>query len=172
MQPNEDKATTTTTTTTTSTAPALSPEAACAAMNRLMIACRADLSVQKAAAATVQNLHARDDLLLRCKRRDAFITELASEIRVLGGTPGKRATLFGDLWGALRRARYFLIGDNDGDAFATCADVETTTEKKYAAARNRHFPNGCDEVIARQHDEIERDRINLRRARHGDYHPS
>jgi uncharacterized protein (TIGR02284 family) len=139
----------------------------CAILNRLIRGCRDDVVVQRAAALSVQPGTGLDDLHRSIARRGVFIEELSAQIRALGGSPRKMPSLFGNVWGVLRRMRFAVIGENDGDAYQTCARVERKTEAAYDHALLLNLPIAAHEVIEQQQLEIEKDGIGFRRSRFG-----
>jgi uncharacterized protein (TIGR02284 family) len=137
-------------------------------MNRLIRGCLDDVLVQEAAALSVQPGSGLEGLRISIARRAVFIDELSGQVRALGGSPRKMPSVFGNLWGALRRARFALVGENDADAYQTCARVERKTEAAYEKALLVvDLPPLALAVIRQQQIEIEKDYRALRFSRFG-----
>jgi uncharacterized protein (TIGR02284 family) len=144
-----------------------SPDAACAVMNRLILACEEDILVHGAAARTVKDLFARDLFVERTRRRALFVEELSTLIVALAGTPRAGEAEFGQRAGLVRRSlalfRGFLNVFHDGHAYDACIRIEAETERVYNQVLHCRLPAEARTVIARQHLEVADDRAKLRR---------
>lgn len=139
------------------------PRAVCNAVNRLIGACKDDVLLQDATAADVGDVDEHERLTARSRQRDVFVVELSGIVRDLGGTPRGTGSALERARAAFRSGRAALIGPNDGDAYGACARVEAKAERAYAEVLLLGLPDGARAVVERQHGEIARDVVELRR---------
>lgn len=126
-------------------------------MNRLIAACKEDEMALEAAAKSVADPLSREQLHEQSRHRAEFIRDLGTGIRALGGVPVTRASFSAQSVAAWRRARAFLVGTYDRDAYASCARVEQKTRAAYASALHQALPDDARFGIQSQGVEIEAD---------------
>jgi len=146
-----------------------SPRSVCAELNRLILTCKEDVLVYGAAASIVSDLHARDLFLERSQRRAVFVGELSALIVALGGTPEQRARRFTRFSGLLHGYRGtilgFVGGVHDSRSYDACAHAAAKSEGVYEDVLRSPLTDDAQTTIERQHAEIARDSVELRRQR-------
>jgi uncharacterized protein (TIGR02284 family) len=129
---------------------ALGSSAACARMNRLVVACRDDARAMGRAASAVADPEPRKRLLEQSRQRRGFVEALSLEVTALGGTPAAYGSVIAFLGASVGALRDVVAGSHEGDAYAKCARASLHTEKEYARAAGVALPARARDLVASQ----------------------
>jgi hypothetical protein len=106
----------------------------------------------------------------RSVRRLSFRRDLGAGMASLGADPAAQpasSSFAAKYWGVLRRLRRFLNGTHEGDAYAVCARAAAKSVQAYGAALELELPDDVRFGLGRHYEELDADRIELRRLRWG-----
>lgn len=134
-----------------------------ARLGRLIVACHDGARAQTAAALILRGSRG-DRLHEAAARRMSFADELTEMVRSFGCRPVQRGpSSFEGIRAAVHGVNAWIIGENFGDAYGSCARVETITEGLYERALGADMPRAARELVERHHAEIAADRAEFRR---------
>jgi hypothetical protein len=144
----------------------VSPRAARAVLNRLLVACRIEeRTLGRAASGLSGERKAR--LRIQEARRLTFQDELCGRIIALGGRPKTGRSLSARLLAAFNGIRERVFAAQTESPYAACARAAERTERAYARALRVALPADVHVEIERHHLEVDFDRKELRWLRHG-----
>jgi len=106
-------------------------------------------------------------LRARASRRKTFRRDLCAGVKSFDGTPADGPSLAARYWSMLRRFRTSLTGAHAGDAYAACARATAKSVLGYGDTLGLELPDDVRFGLQIQYEELEADRVELRRLRWG-----
>jgi uncharacterized protein (TIGR02284 family) len=131
-------------------------------LNRLIVACKDDITVFDAAARVVGDPTQKERLRIASVARVRFVGDLAMAVIGAGGVPSKHGSLRVAIATWLGRLKTVMGGKHDGDAYARCARVEAQTAELYADALRSPLQDDAHFGVLRQRAEVDRNRRELK----------
>jgi hypothetical protein len=139
-------------------------------LNALIVDSHDETLALDEAAGLLRDPERRGWLLGRSVRRLSFRRDLRAGMVSLGAdaTAQPAQPSFAAKYSSvLRRLRRFSTGTHEGDAYAVCARAAAKSLQAYGAALELELPDDIRFGLGRHYEEIDADRIELRRLRWG-----
>lgn len=137
------------------------------ALNRLLVRSYDETLALTEAAGLLRDPARATWLRGRASRRKCFRRDLRAGVESFDGTPADGPSLAARYWSMLRRLRTSLTGAHAGDAYAACARAASKSVRGYGATLGRELPDDVRFGLQVQYEELEADRVELRRLRWG-----
>lgn len=137
------------------------------ALNRIIVACYAEVAAFEEAAGVIHGGEGTLRLQQLARRRANFLRDLRSGVVALGKVPAAGPSYAVKLASGWRYLKRFLVGSHAGDAYRVCAGATAKTMLAYANALDVELPSDVRFGLEHQYREVQLDWEELRRRRWG-----
>lgn len=134
-------------------------------LNRLIVSSYDETLSLDEASGSLRDPERRGWLNSRRLRRLSFRRDLAAAVVNLGGAPACGPSLVARYCSGVRRLRQWLSRGDEADVYGVCARAAEKSVLAYARTLTVELPDDISLDLARHYEEIEADRIELRRLR-------